>query len=156
MKLPHTIYITLTPLVFSTWGARVLEYLILEREQRKAKFWFPSKSVQRQQLPLESREMVIRASAFVLSALCLSWTPQVLFGWLSCPQGIQKVPRLDPEGSTAECPIITHQVKRIAIIGAGTSGLAALKTFIHDIPKRHGERWEIDLFERRNNLGGIW
>ena len=80
----------------------------------------------------------------------------MLFGWLSCPQGIQKVPRLDPEGSTTEFPIMTHQVKRIAIIGAGSGGLAALKIFIHDIPKRDGERWEIDLFERRSNLGGIW
>ena len=80
----------------------------------------------------------------------------MLFGWLSYPQGIQNASRLHPEGSTAEFPIMTHQVKRIAIIGAGSGGLAALKTFIHDIPKRDGERWEIDLFERRSNLGGIW
>ena len=55
-----------------------------------------------------------------------------------------------------EIPITTEQVKRVAIIGAGTSGLAALKTFVHDIPKPDGQRWEIEVFEQRNGLGGIW
>ena len=50
----------------------------------------------------------------------------------------------------------TEQVKRVAIIGAGTAGLAALKTFVHDTPKPDGQRWEIELFEQRNDLGGIW
>ncbi|KAF9648408.1 FAD/NAD(P)-binding domain-containing protein, partial [Thelephora ganbajun] len=46
--------------------------------------------------------------------------------------------------------------KRVAIIGAGSAGFAALKTFVHDIPKPDGQRWEIDLFEQRNGLGGVW
>ena len=64
--------------------------------------------------------------------------------------------RLNNEPSTSKIPITTEQVKRVAIIGAGTSGLAALKTFVHDIPKPDGQRWETELFEQRNCLDGIW
>lgn len=46
--------------------------------------------------------------------------------------------------------------KRIAIIGGGTAGLAALKTFVHDIPKSLGEEWDITLYEQRQKLGGVW
>ena len=46
--------------------------------------------------------------------------------------------------------------KRIAIVGGGTAGLAALKTFVHDIPKSLGEEWDITLYEQRQKLGGVW
>jgi len=100
--------------------------------------------------------MIIRGSTFALSALCLWWTPSVLYDWLPCPGSLQRTLRLGDEPSTSEIPTTTEQVKRAAIVGAGTAGLAALKTFIHDIPKPDGQRWEIELFERRNGLGGIW
>lgn len=101
--------------------------------------------------------MILQCSTtFALLVLCLSWTPPVLYDWLSCPEYLQQTLRSDDKGSTSELPITTGEVKRVAIIGAGTGGLAALKTFVHDIPKPDGLRWEIDLFEQRNNLGGIW
>ena len=41
-------------------------------------------------------------------------------------------------------------------IGARAASLAALKTFIHDIPKPDGKWQEIELFEQQNGLDGIW
>ena len=103
--------------------------------------------------------------------LCLLWTHSALYDWLSrlkllvlfslflicicCFPERQRTFRLDKD-ATSELPIMTEQVKRVAIIGGGTSGLAALKTFLYDIPKPDGQRWEIELFERRDDLGGIW
>ena len=101
--------------------------------------------------------MIIRGSTFVLSVLCLSWMPPALYDWLSCPEYPQQTLRaLDDEASTSELRITSEQVKRIAIVGAGSGGLAALKTFVHDTPKPDGQRWEIELFEQRSGLGGIW
>ena len=101
--------------------------------------------------------MILQGStSFALSVLCLSWTPPVLYDWLSCPRYLQQALRLHDEDQTPELPITTEEVKRVAIIGAGTAGLAALKTFVHDTPKPDGQRWEIELFEQRNGLGGVW
>ena len=97
--------------------------------------------------------MIIHGSTFVLSVLCLSWTPPALYGWLSCPEHPQQTLPLDDEVATSDLP---EQAKRIAIIGGGSGGLAALKIFVHDIPKPDGQRWEIELFEQRSGLGGIW
>jgi hypothetical protein len=106
--------------------------------------------------PFESGEMLIHGSTLALSVLCLSWTPTVLYNLLSCPGNSQQTSHPDDEPPTPETSTTAEQVKRVAIIGAGTAGLAALKTFIHDIPKPDGQRWEVELFERRNGLGGIW
>ncbi|KAF8639192.1 hypothetical protein AX17_001678 [Amanita inopinata Kibby_2008] len=43
--------------------------------------------------------------------------------------------------------------KSIAVVGAGTAGLAVLKTLL-DLPDRNA--WDIVLLEERENLGGIW
>ena len=100
--------------------------------------------------------MIIQGSTLVLSVLCLSWTPSVLHDWLSCPEYLQRTLRLDDKDGAPGPPLIAKEVKRVAIIGAGTAGLAALKTFVHDTPKPDGQRWEIELFEQRHDLGGIW
>ena len=100
--------------------------------------------------------MAIWNSTLALSVLCLLWTPPALFDWLSCPEHVQRTSRLSDEASITEFPVAIEQVKRVAIIGAGTAGLAALKTFVHDTPKPDGQRWEIELFEQRSDLGGIW
>ena len=100
--------------------------------------------------------MVIQSSTFALSVLCLSWTPSTLYNWLSCPEHFQRTLRLDIDDATPEPSIEAEQIKRVAIIGAGTAGLAALKTFVYDIPKPDGQRWEIEVFEQRSDLGGIW
>ena len=100
--------------------------------------------------------MIAQGSTFALSVLCLSWAPFTLYEWLSCPEHLQRTLRLDDRETASELPITTGQVKRVGIIGGGTSGLAALKTFVHDIPKPDGQRWEIELFEQRNDLGGVW
>ena len=96
--------------------------------------------------------MVVWGSTLALSALCLSWTPPAFFSWLSCPEHIQRTSPLSNPASTPE----PEQVRRVAIIGAGTAGLTALKTFVHDTPKPAGQRWEIQVFEQRNDLGGTW
>ena len=102
--------------------------------------------------------MIIQSSAFTLSVLCLSWTPSALHDWLSCPEYLQRTLRLDDKDAAPGLPITVtaEQLKRVAIIGGGTAGLTALKTFVHDIPKPDGQRWEIELFEQRNDLGGVW
>lgn len=46
-----------------------------------------------------------------------------------------------------------HERKSIAIVGAGSAGLAMLKTLL-DMPERNS--WNIVLFEERENIGGIW
>ena len=46
-----------------------------------------------------------------------------------------------------------HEPKSIAIVGAGSAGLAMLKTLL-DIPEYNS--WNIVLFEERENVGGIW
>jgi len=88
--------------------------------------------------------------------LCLWWMPSALHDWLSCSEYPQTTLCPGDEASTSQLPVTTEQVKRVAIIGAGTAGLAALKTFTHDIPKPDGQLWEVELFEQRDGLGGIW
>ena len=100
--------------------------------------------------------MIIQGSAFALSILCLSWIPSALYDWLSCPEYLRRTLHLVDKDANPEPPITAEQVKRVGIIGAGTAGLAALKTFLYDIPKLDGQRWEIEVFEQRHDLGGIW
>ena len=98
--------------------------------------------------------MIVHGSTFALSALCLSWTPSALYDWLSCPEYLQQTSRLGNKDATSEPPV--SNLKKVAIIGAGTAGLTALKTFVYDIPKPDGQRWEVEVFEQRDDLGGVW
>lgn len=54
------------------------------------------------------------------------------------------VPRPDAEAT-----------KSIAIIGAGSGGLAALKTLL-DLPEDVRRNWEIVLYEQHSDVGGLW
>ena len=45
--------------------------------------------------------------------------------------------------------------KSIAIVGAGSSGLSSLKTFL-DVAESKEQDWELVVFERREDVGGIW
>lgn len=45
--------------------------------------------------------------------------------------------------------------KSIAIIGAGSGGLAALKTLL-DLPEEPRRSWDIVLYEQRSDVGGLW
>ena len=50
----------------------------------------------------------------------------------------------------------THQPpKSIAIVGAGSAGLAVLKTLL-DLPLEVRQGWEIVLYEQRRSVGGVW
>lgn len=46
-----------------------------------------------------------------------------------------------------------HERKSIAIVGAGSAGLAMMKTLL-DQPEHN--LWHIVVFEERENVGGIW
>ncbi|EFI28607.1 dimethylaniline monooxygenase [Coprinopsis cinerea okayama7 len=45
--------------------------------------------------------------------------------------------------------------KSIAIIGAGSAGLASLKTLL-DLPPEIRESWDIVLYEQREDVAGVW
>ncbi|KAJ3514233.1 hypothetical protein NLJ89_g2488 [Agrocybe chaxingu] len=49
----------------------------------------------------------------------------------------------------------TASPKSVAIIGAGSGGLAMLKALL-DLPLSLREGWEIVLYEEREDVGGIW
>ncbi|KIK20788.1 hypothetical protein PISMIDRAFT_681968 [Pisolithus microcarpus 441] len=46
-------------------------------------------------------------------------------------------------------------VKSIAIVGAGSAGLAMLKSLL-DLPPEIRANWDIVLYEQRRDVGGIW
>ncbi|EJD04876.1 FAD/NAD-binding domain-containing protein [Fomitiporia mediterranea MF3/22] len=50
---------------------------------------------------------------------------------------------------------LTNRDKSIAIVGAGSAGLAALKALL-ELPQEVRQNWEIVLFEERRNVSGIW
>ncbi|KDQ10643.1 hypothetical protein BOTBODRAFT_57875 [Botryobasidium botryosum FD-172 SS1] len=52
-------------------------------------------------------------------------------------------------------PYGTSGHKSIAIVGAGTAGLAALKSLL-DLPIEVRNGWEIILYEQRRGVGGVW
>jgi cation diffusion facilitator CzcD-associated flavoprotein CzcO len=45
--------------------------------------------------------------------------------------------------------------KSIAIIGAGTGGLAVLQAMLN-LPLKVRENWEIITYESRRDIGGVW
>ena len=47
------------------------------------------------------------------------------------------------------------QSRSIAIVGAGLTGLGFL-TALLDLPDRARPGWQIDCYERRDSVGGIW
>ena len=49
----------------------------------------------------------------------------------------------------------TPQSKRICIIGAGPSGLAALQAILES-PQYISGLWKPILFEQKANVGGVW
>lgn len=76
-----------------------------------------------------------------------------LTGWHSPPpylsSDVQSVQTSPPDTSS---PTIT---KSIAIVGAGSGGLAVLKTLL-DLPEEVRSSWEIVLYEQRRDVGGLW
>ncbi|KAH8091649.1 hypothetical protein BXZ70DRAFT_473777 [Cristinia sonorae] len=45
--------------------------------------------------------------------------------------------------------------KSIAIVGAGSAGIAVLKTIL-DLPEERRANWRLVLFEQRSDVGGVW
>ena len=50
---------------------------------------------------------------------------------------------------------IPEPTKRICIIGAGPTGLAALQAVLES-PQYSSGLWEPTLFEQKANVGGVW
>jgi len=42
------------------------------------------------------------------------------------------------------------------IVGGGPSGVSTLKAFITGLPEETRQGWEFVIFEKRNDVGGIW
>ncbi|TFK41252.1 hypothetical protein BDQ12DRAFT_626589 [Crucibulum laeve] len=49
----------------------------------------------------------------------------------------------------------TYEPKSIAIVGAGSGGLAMLKTIL-DLPEETRERLQFVLYDERDDVGGVW
>lgn len=45
--------------------------------------------------------------------------------------------------------------KSVAIVGAGSAGLAMLQTLV-TLPESLREGWEFSLFDERREVGGVW
>ena len=59
-------------------------------------------------------------------------------------------------GQTVLAPSSSRKpAKSIAIVGAGSGGLAILKT-IFDLPLDVRRDWEVVLYEQRRDVGGVW
>lgn len=50
---------------------------------------------------------------------------------------------------------LSSSPKSVAIVGAGSAGLAMLKTIL-DLPEATNQHWDIVLYEQRRNVGGVW
>jgi hypothetical protein len=51
--------------------------------------------------------------------------------------------------------LMKQSTKRIAVIGAGPGGLAALR-ILSETPSFESGEWTITAFEARDNVGGVW
>jgi len=64
------------------------------------------------------------------------------------------------EPSTSQLPFSAsdhHEVmKRVAIVGGGPSGISTLLAFITGLPEETRQEWQIVVFEKRDDIGGIW
>ena len=60
-----------------------------------------------------------------------------------------------PWGLATAFEIENGPTKSIAIVGAGSAGLAALKALL-DLPEETRQGWEIVLYEQRRGVGGVW
>ncbi|KAF8585697.1 FAD/NAD(P)-binding domain-containing protein [Ramaria rubella] len=63
--------------------------------------------------------------------------------------------RLASDHSWPPSPAHSPTKKSIAIVGAGSSGLAALKAIL-ELPLELRQSWSVVLFEQRRDVGGIW
>ncbi|TBU25501.1 FAD/NAD(P)-binding domain-containing protein [Dichomitus squalens] len=61
----------------------------------------------------------------------------------------------DSEQTVLSSSASGRPAKSIAIVGAGSGGLAILKT-IFDLPEDVRRDWEVVLYEQRRNVGGVW
>ncbi len=98
--------------------------------------------------------------------LSLTGTLRILAVMVRFSQYILSLLPFSPWGVTIadQIPLVTPQVahngasepsKSIAIVGAGSAGLAILKTIL-DLPEDVRSDWDIVLYEQRWNVGGLW
>ncbi|KAI0701483.1 FAD/NAD-P-binding domain-containing protein [Cytidiella melzeri] len=86
--------------------------------------------------------------------------PQFILSLLSLTYGPWAESTLSPVIGQKElaAPLLSeHQniTKSIAIVGAGSAGLAILKTLL-DLPEEVRCTWHIVLYEQRRDVGGVW
>ena len=82
---------------------------------------------------------------------------QLIFSlsWIWGQTNLQKNPRIDNEQLKSTVTNAHTKQKSIAIIGAGSSGLSSLKTFL-DVAESASQNWELVVFEKREDVGGVW
>ncbi|KAI0761998.1 FAD/NAD-P-binding domain-containing protein [Trametes elegans] len=61
----------------------------------------------------------------------------------------------DHEQTVLSPGVSSRTSKSIAIVGAGSGGLAILKTIL-DLPEDVRQGWEIVLYDQRRDVGGLW
>ncbi|KAI5984271.1 hypothetical protein EDD15DRAFT_2375305 [Pisolithus albus] len=77
------------------------------------------------------------------------------FEWLACTLSSSLLFRLLPLECLPSHDFGQDTVKSIAIVGAGSAGLAMLKGLL-DLPPEIRADWDIVLYEQRRDVGGIW
>ena len=88
---------------------------------------------------------MVRVSQHILSIL-------PLFPWNGPTTTLYEQDHLSPPSIIDDSPVPS---KSIAIVGAGSGGLAILKTIL-DLPVDIRSAWDIVLYEQRRNVGGLW
>jgi cation diffusion facilitator CzcD-associated flavoprotein CzcO len=96
-----------------------------------------------------------QGASMVYLQFILSLLPFTSPSWLETlnytPSQQQQVVQSDLRSPSVQSNI----TKSIAIVGAGSAGLAVLKTLL-DLPENVRSNWRIVCYEQRHDVGGVW
>lgn len=92
---------------------------------------------------------MVQLAQLVLSMLSIPGWSRVSIPHFTADQSVQP----EPSSVLGASPDVIR--KSIAIVGAGSGGLAVLKTLL-DLPEDVRLSWDIALYDQRRDVGGLW
>ena len=94
---------------------------------------------------------MVQLTQLLLSALSLTrWLNPTVSGPDVLPWSVSA-----PAHTVSDSTSLHAPSKSIAIVGAGSGGIAILKTLL-DLPEDVRASWDIVLYEQRRDVGGLW